>query len=106
MFSVTPEYRTERTVNANETVFTLYGVNFDLIGPDDKGWISGRNDNPTIVYGQTGGGFYQLELRVIDSCTMEAYYPEAHAGMFTLYLGAIGDGVNPPVWVNNSQPLP
>lgn len=106
MLAVTPEYTTESEFEANQTVCTVTGLGFSSLSPMVMGWRSSNNADPLQFYGQADQLYARLLFRIINDTTMEAYFPERHNGLASAYLGAIGDGVNEPLWVNYSEPLP
>lgn len=101
--AITPAYRTGGSVEGS-VGFTLSGHGFLNIKSNQRAYVAVSNGAPTAYYGREELR-YSLDIQVISDGVAECVFREGY-NYGPYYLGAIGDGVELPVWINNSKPLP
>lgn len=74
--------------------------------PSVKGWRATSNESPMLTYGDFSFAVRIHNIVVRDDNHLEVYAAQPATFSVDGYLGAIGDGIMAPYWVNNSRPLP
>lgn len=101
--AITPTYRTGSAVEG-EVGFMLHGHGFLNIRPNQRVYVAVANSAPTEYYGRQEEHF-SLDVRVIDDREAECIFRESY-NYGDYYLGALGNGIENPVWINRTRPLP
>lgn len=81
----------------------MSGHGFNYIGDDCFGWLATDNNVPLEFYGRDVNR-YQFDIEVVSDSELRVLYKETY-GYGVFYCGAIGNGINAPLWVNNTKPI-
>lgn len=101
--TITPTKRHGAGDGEGSLAFKMYGHGFRYIGRDALGWLAGSNLSPLQYYGNDTAR-YKFTIQVISDSELNVIYNETY-GYGDFYIGAIGNGVDAPLWINTTRPL-
>lgn len=101
--TITPTKRQGAGGGAGTLAFKMFGHGFINIDSGSLAWLSANNNNPLEFYGRDLAR-YKFTIVVLSDSELNILFDETY-GYGDFYIGAIGNGVDTPLWVNNTRPL-
>lgn len=101
--AITPTKRSGAGGGAGTLAFKMLGHGFRYIQNDSVAWLAVDNNSPLEFYGAELP-HYKFTVQVVSDSELNILFNETY-GYGDFYIGAIGNGIDAPLWVNNSKPL-